>query len=458
MTESRGGGAREAHEAGQQAPDGARPHGLGGEGASTMIEPVPKAATPAPGAPTPRVEGGASPGPLLVVVQGPTELALAAARPLVEQLRSRFAPLETAVLVSAHRGGEPTLWPVGTDGAAPPDAGAAATLPAASQGGVPGLASPLGPLLREGVARGASVMAVVAAEPHDEAVDWLDRLLRPALEGGYDFVCPAYRRRRTDGAINTGIVAPLVRTLYGQALRQPLGTEAAISARLAHRLVADEDWRRRPAEAGSDAWLIAKTLGGEARVAQAWLGAWPRPAGDPEELAETLVRALGLVFTEMERSADRWQRAGLPRPVPTFGEGGFEHGGEPPDPAHLQEAFGRGLRDLLPIWSLFLPPATLLALQRSAARPAEESGVPDEVWAKVVIDFAVAHMTRVVERRQLLRSLAPLYLGWLAGLARAAATLDEAGFEARVEATAAAFAREKRYLIARWRWPDEFNP
>jgi hypothetical protein len=330
--------------------------------------------------------------------------------------------------------------------------------PAASQGAIPASASPLGPLLREGVARGALALAIVAAEAHDPSIDWLERLLSPVVEGGFDFVCPAYLRHRTDGAINTGIVAPLIRTLYGQRLRQPLGIEAALSSTLARRLLDDEDWRRRPAEAGSDAWLLAKVLGSGARVAQAWLGAWPRPSSGPEDLGEVLIRALGLVFGEMERSAAQWQRTGPSRPVPTFGSGGFEPGGERPDPARLFEAFTRGLRDLLPVWSLVLPPATLLELQRHAARPIEAGGLPDEVWARAIFDFSVAHLTRRVERRQLLRSLAPLYLGWLAGLARAASTLDDAGFEARVEATASAFELERRYLIARWRWPDEFNP
>ena len=330
--------------------------------------------------------------------------------------------------------------------------------PAASQGAIPGYASPLGPLLREGVARGAVAVAIVAAEAHDQSIDWLERLLSPVLEEGFDFVSPAYRRHRTEGAINTGIVAPLIRTLYGQQLRQPLGTEAALSPALAGRLLADDDWWRRPSEAGSDAWLVAKVLSSDARVAQSWLGAWPRPLAGPEDLSETLVRALDLVFGEMERSAALWQRTGPSHPVATFGSGGFEPGGERPDPARLFEAFARGLRDLLPIWSLVLPPATLLELQRCAARPVESGGIPDALWARAIFDFAVAHLTRRVERRQLLRSLAPLYLGWLAGLARRAATLDDAGFEAGVEATASAFEREKRYLIGRWRWPDEFNP
>ncbi len=402
--------------------------------------------------------GGASPGPIVVAVQGPPALAAATARPLEERLRSRFPAYRPVVLLAAQRAGETTLLPLEPAGEAPrPGPGREGAL-AASQGAIPGHASPLGALLREGLARGASVLAVVAAEPHDASIDWLGRLLSPVLDGGHDFVCPAYRRRRTDGAINTGIVAPLVRTLYGQALRQPLGTEAALSADLARRLLADEDWRRRPGEAGSDAWLISKVLGEGARVAQAWLGAWPRPSAGPEDLGDTLVRALGMVFGEMERTAARWQRTGPSRPEAILGEDGYEPGGQRLEPARLFEAFALGLEQLLPIWSLVLPPETLLALQRHAAGRDAGAGLPDAVWARVVFDFAVAHMTRSVERGQLLRSMAPLYLGWLAGLAREAATLDDAGFGARVEAIGAGFEREKRYLVARWRWPDEFNP
>ena len=183
------------------------------------------------------------------------------------------------------------------------------------------------------------------------------------------------------------------------------------------------------------------------------------PVVGPEDLGETLVRALGLVFGEMERSAAQWQRTGPSRPVPTFGSGGFEPGGERPDPARLFEAFTR--RPARPAPGLEPGAAAGHAAGSSSAAPPGRSrlgGLPDELWARAIFDFSVAHLTRRVERRQLLRSLAPLYLGWLAGLARAAVTLDDAGFEARVEAIASAFEREKRYLIARWRWPDEFNP
>jgi glucosylglycerate synthase len=409
--------------------------------------------------PAPAPPEAAGRRPFLLAVQGRLAQSLESARTLSGAVQARFPSVEPVVLIVERRGGETTLVPVEAAGQeAQPGAGPPALVPAASQGAVLGHDSPLGPLLREGAARDAVGMAIVAAEPHDAVVDWVDRLLAPVIEGGFDFVCPAYRRHRTDGAINIGIVSPLMQTLYGQELRQPLGTEGAISGALGRRLSADPDWRRRPAEAGSDAWLLAKALGGDARVAQSWLGAWPRPAAEPEEPAQTLARALGLVFLEMERDADRWQRIRGARPVQTFGEASYETARDRLDPARLVEAFSLGLRDLHPIWSLVLPPASLMSLQRAAASPVETFELPDALWARVIFDFAVAHMTRVVERRQLLRSLTPLYMGWLAGLARAASTLDDEGFEARLAAVGKAFEQEKRYLIGRWRWPDDFNP
>ena len=63
-----------------------------------------------------------------------------------------------------------------------------------------------------------------------------------------------------------------------------------------------------------------------------------------------------------------------------------------------------------------------------------------------------------MDRHQLLRSLTPLYLGWVAGFANEVAPLDAAEAEARVERLCLAFEDEKPYVIARWRWPDRFNP
>jgi len=414
------------------------------DGLDTSAGSSPAASPPAASSPGSRA--------VLIAVQGEERDARESAGALEERLRAGLSG-EPVVLLAARRGGEVVLVPREDPG------DGTASRPAVPISGVlPAFSSALGPLLREGLARDAAAMALVSADPRDEAADWLRELLAPVLDAGFDLVCPAYRRHRTDGAINSGIVAPLLRSLYGQALRQPLGTEVALSSDLARRLVADRDWERRPAEAGSDAWLLAKALGSDTRLAQAWLGAWPVPRRQPEEASQALIRALGPLFTEMERDASRWQRGGPARSVAIFGVECFEPGGERLDADHLTEALAIGLRDLRPVLDLVLPPASLLALQRAAARTGSDADLGDDLWARVVFDFAVAHMTRVVERRQLLASLTPVYLGWLGGLVRASARLDDAGFAARLDAVGAAFAAEKRYLVARWRWPDHFNP
>jgi hypothetical protein len=165
------------------------------------------------------------------------------------------------------------------------------------------------------------------------------------------------------------------------------------------------------------------------------------------------------VFVEMERRAERWQRVEGSEPVPFFGDPGtpVEEAARV-DVRVLAERFRLGQRELDAVWGLVLPPATRLALRRAAAEPPESLRIDDSLWARIVFDFAVAHSTRAVERGQLLRSMAPLYLGWVGGFVNEVRGLDGAASEARVETLCAAFEREKRYLVGRWRWPDSFNP
>lgn len=393
-------------------------------------------------------------GEILVALEGTS--GGAAAPRLASALRARFPERRTTVLLTRYGAGGVALALPGEEEQAH---GAASLAPSLAGGGIPGEESPLGALLREGVRRGAAAVALVGAGEHDPEIDWQGRLLAPVLEQGFDLVCPAYLRQKTDAMLATGIVYPLTRALYGWRLRQPLGGEVALSNGLARRLLDDADWRRDPIHVGSDPWLIAKALTEGHRACQAWLGRWPSPEGEPEEASQALARVLGLVFREMERRADRWQRVEGSRPVPGFGEGSLLDGSPSRLPVgRLVEGFQIGQRDLGPVWGLVLPPATLVGLRRAAAAPPQEFRLDDALWARLVYDFAVAYYARTMERRQLLLAMTPLYLGWVASFLNETRDLDGDATEARVEALCGAFEREKRYLIARWRWPDSFNP
>ncbi len=112
--------------------------------------------------------------------------------------------------------------------------------------------------------------------------------------------------------------------------------------------------------------------------------------------------------------------------------------------------------NLLEIWSLVLPPQSLLGLKRLAQLQPGRFHMPAGLWARIVYDFLVAYRLRSLNRGHLLGALIPIYLAWVAGHINLIAS--GANPEDHLESVAAAFDADKPYLVSRWRWPDRFNP
>jgi hypothetical protein len=128
------------------------------------------------------------------------------------------------------------------------------------------------------------------------------------------------------------------------------------------------------------------------------------------------------------------------------------------DVGRMSELFRLGTRDLLEVWSLILPPATLFELRKLATLPQDQFRMPDELWARSVYDFALGHRLRTINRDHLLRAMTPLYLGWVVSYALEMQNATVKAAEQRIERLCQAFETAKPYLVSRWRWPDRFNP
>jgi hypothetical protein len=168
------------------------------------------------------------------------------------------------------------------------------------------------------------------------------------------------------------------------------------------------------------------------------------------DLPAMLAQTLGAAFTVMQRHEDLWLEVRGTEPIPSVGDPlpvGVEDAAV--DVEGMQEAFRQGARDLTPIWELILAPDTLaevLALDGGG-----RLRFPDDLWARVVYDFALGHHYSVVHRDHLLRSLAPLYLGRTAAYVLASGPVGAAATQAQLDAVAAAFERQKPYLVEHWR-------
>src|SRR5206468_5046575 len=276
-------------------------------------------------------------------------------------------------------------------------------------------------------------------------------LVRPVLERGADLVMPVHARHRYDGTITNLVLAPLVSALYGRRVHQPLAGARALSAAFLDRLAADQRWPP-PGRAMTDLWIEGTAIADGFAVHEARLGQWrveskTRTTDLPTMVAQTL----GAVFTVMDSYEDLWLPTMTSVPVPTDGAAAAPTG-EPAriDVERMVGAFRRGLSDLGTIWEHVLTPETWGDVLSLETDDLARFRFPDELWARAVYDFALGHHHHVVYHDHLLRSFVPLYLGRTAAFVLATRARDAAAAEAALDATAAAFAGQKPYLVDRW--------
>jgi glucosylglycerate synthase len=305
----------------------------------------------------------------------------------------------------------------------------------------------------------ARACAVIDAGVTSIEPAWIERLVAPVLADGFDYVSPYCARHLREGAITRSIVYPMVRALYGARLRQPAATEFGCSGRLATHYLAQDFWDADRAAAGIDLWLAVAAVCGEFRVCEVTLRTGAAVAGSaPVDLSTTLAQVVGACFADLERRADVWQRVRVSAAVPAFDAPAPAASDAPPlDVEGLMESFRLGYRELREIWTFVLPPRTIVELRKLTQAPGDRFRVDDRLWAGIVYDFALGYTFRVLPHDHLLRSLTPLYTGWLASFVLEMTGAAQAEIDARVEQVCLAFELEKRYLISRWRWPHRFR-
>lgn len=323
--------------------------------------------------------------------------------------------------------------------------------------------SPLAPWL----ARPSAIEAVrrIAAERNARAcillapdlaamnAETLRLLAGPVLDNSCDLCLPIYPAGKYEGLINSGILAPMTRALYGWRVRFPLSPEFCASTAMLERLAAPE--RGAQSSIVWPATVAARTNG---RMSQVCVDIRHEVQRDAVDLAGVLSQLTGSLYAEMERNAAVWQHIHGSQPVPASGQPVATEDGEAVDVRPLIDSFVLGSRNLQEVWSLVLPPVTLLGLKRLAQMAPETFRIPDELWVHIVYDFALAFRLRTISRAHLLGALLPLYLGWVASYVTEVSACDAASAQARQETLARAFEEAKPYLLSRWRWPDRFNP
>jgi glycosyltransferase involved in cell wall biosynthesis len=321
--------------------------------------------------------------------------------------------------------------------------------------GVPGKGSAFRLVFQMAERLQAKACAVVDSDLRSITPEWIDLLLRPVLFAGYDFVAPYYHRHKYDGTITNSIVYPLTRALYGLRIRQPIGGDFGVSARLLTRYLRREDWETDIARYGIDIWMTTIAIAEGFRVCQSFLGAKLHDAKDPgSDLSAMLEQVVGSVFMLMREYEATWRTRTGSQPAELFGFR-YDVGLDPVEVnvERMVNAFQRGCQELGEVWRLALRPETLAdvkKLQAHCERPAEGFHLDNDLWSRVVLDFACAYNRESLSRGVILRSLTPLYLGRVASFVMETRSLGSAEVEEKIEQLCLTFEAFKPYLANHW--------
>jgi hypothetical protein len=314
--------------------------------------------------------------------------------------------------------------------------------------------------------RNSTVCLLLGPEAQSLAPEAL-RALADGTATGSDLTTPRYALGPREGLVNSAILYPATRALFGTRPRYPLAIDLGLSARMAERLAATSQRLTAANQSAALLWPVAEAAAAGFTIAEVAVGSRVTPSPDAADLNSLLAQVAGSFFADIDAKASYWQRARLAYPQRTAAAPAAVSTNAPatdtpeiPDIQPMLDSFRLAYTNLHEIWSLVLPPNSLLGLKKLSQMPPAAFRMPDSLWARIVYDFILAYRLRTINRGHLLGALTPLYLAWVAShlLLTSGASAESLPPEKHIEMLAAAFEADKPYLVARWRWPDRFNP
>jgi glycosyltransferase involved in cell wall biosynthesis len=284
---------------------------------------------------------------------------------------------------------------------------------------------------------------------------WIRHLGEPLFQD-FGYVAPLYVRHKYDGTITNSIAYPLIRSLYGRRVRQPIGGDFGLCGKLAHTYLQSDTWSDAVANFGIDIWMTTLAMTENIPICQAFMG---RPkihrAKDPgSDLGPMFRQVVGTIFDMMIKFYPFWSNVKWSKPTAIFGFGLGETEMPPPVTVNkeiLFQKFHGGFESYGQIWEKVLPKETVNKLEEIREMDRAQFDFPMHLWINVLIDFAVAYKDRLWRVDELLDSLVPLYLGETLSYVKKTQRMSIREAEEFIEEECIQFEASKGRLIQCWK-------
>ena len=314
-----------------------------------------------------------------------------------------------------------------------------------AQAGGPGKGNGVRTILEIARDRGASAVALVDGDLTSIGSDWVHKLVNPILEG-IDLVVPYYLRHHYDGVITNQIAYPLTNVLFGVGVRQPIGGEYGISARLLQRLLQHELF---PEKFGIDIFITLVATSEQMEIAEAVLGVKEHEStkqyADPDILLVPMFyQVVGTLFRLINHYHDYIKTVHEVRPVERLGQIPDKRPGAiTVDQEDLHRRFKEKYGELMGEHATFLDDLRE-DLDHIAARELDSYSFPLPLWVKSV--YLAIDAFSVSENPKILDVLRVLWQGRFLSLVRETETMSDEEAETFIRGQLAVFDEQRSVL------------
>jgi glycosyltransferase involved in cell wall biosynthesis len=294
--------------------------------------------------------------------------------------------------------------------------------------------------------------AVVDADLRSITSDWIEYLLDPVINKGYQFVAPVYLRHKYDATITNNIVYNLTRSLYGRRIRQPIGGDFAFSREVAKFYTEQDVWETDVARYGIDIWMTTTAITQNFKLCQSNLGVKIHDAKDPgSQLGPMFRQVIYILFALMERFESYWKNVRGSEQVETFGHKNSIE----PEPVNVDlegmiEKFKTGFQHFSSLWKEIFCPECFAEIKKASRLGARDFHLPTSVWVQILYELAATFHAWKRNRFKVIELVTPLYYARVAAFIRRTWEMTSEAAEDVVEEQALQFEKHKDYLLKVW--------
>ena len=301
---------------------------------------------------------------------------------------------------------------------------------------------------------GAQACIVIDADLQSITPRWVRNLGEP-LFMDFGFVSPLYVRHKYDATITNNIAYPLIRSLYGRRVRQPMGGEFGISGELVRIYLDHQFWNEEISQFGIDIWMTTQAIAHAIPICQSYMGRPKihRPKDPGADLGPMFSQVVGTIFGMMAPCEPYWRGVRWSKPTAVFGFGLGEIE-QPPavevDAERLYRLFSEGRSKFQGVWQRVLASEVFSKLSEVAEIEQEHFDFPSHLWAHILFDYAMGYHHLDGERETLLASLIPLYFGKVCSFVLRTERMSIQEAEEYIEEQCMVFEATRPYLDERW--------